>query len=40
MDLDLTKTITELENFFEIKVPNYKIEIVNSKKEFNKLTDR
>lgn len=40
MDLDLTKTITELENFFEIKVPDYKVEIANSRKEFNEFTNR
>ncbi len=38
--LDLPKIIKELEDFFGIKVPDYTIEIANSREEFNKLTNR
>lgn len=37
---ELAKIIQELEDFFETNVPDYKIEIANSREEFNKLTDR
>jgi len=40
MDLDLAKTIKELEDFFGINAPDYNIEIANSREEFNKLTNR
>ncbi len=39
-DLDITKIIKDLENFFEIKAPNYEIFLAHSREEFNKLTNR
>lgn len=38
MDLDLPKIIKDLEDFFEIKVPDYEIVITDSREEFDKLT--
>lgn len=40
MDLDASKSINQLEDFFETKVPDYRIDIANSRDEFNKLTNR
>lgn len=40
MDIDLNKIISDLEDFFEINVPDYKIEIASSREEFNRLTNR
>ncbi len=40
LNLDTTKIIKNLEDFFEIKVPDYEIAIANSREKFNKLTNR
>jgi len=38
-DLNIAKIIQDLESFFETKVPDYIIEIVDSREEFNKQTN-
>ena len=40
MDFELSQIIKDLEIFFKTKVSDYKIEMANSREEFNRLTNR